>query len=332
MKKPEPLDFPLITKADFLAKAEAYPDRPTHVEAIETHMSWVFLTDRYAYKLKKPVALDFLDYRTIEARRQYCEAEVTLNQRLAPGVYLGTVPLSLTNDDQLGLHGDGVVVDWLVQMRRLPLERRLDACIGAGRVDQQRLARGLTMLFDAYHDSPLRGLSASDYRRRLKGAIERNESAMAILDQRHVIDRQYEFLNDRQEIFADRAGSVIDAHGDLRPEHIYLLDPPVIVDRLEFEGDFRVLDPVDELAFLAIECARLSAGWIGDFAFACYRDRTGDAPPEVLIAFYKSLRACMRARLALGHLIEPLQERRSPWFNLAEHYAAMALDQAAEMA
>jgi aminoglycoside phosphotransferase family enzyme len=67
MKKPEPLDFPLITKADFLAKAAAYPHRPTHVEAIETHMSWIFLTDRYAYKLKKPVALDFLDYRTIRA-------------------------------------------------------------------------------------------------------------------------------------------------------------------------------------------------------------------------------------------------------------------------
>ena len=332
MKKPEPLDFPLITKADFLAKGTAYPDRPAHVESIETHMSWVFLADRYAYKLKKPVASDFLDYRTIEARRQFCEAEVTLNQRLAPGVYLGTAPLTLTSDDQLGLHGDGVVVDWLVQMRRLPLEQRLDACISAGRVDRQHLACALTMLIDAYHDSPLRGLSVSDYQRRLKGAIARNESAMANLDQRYVIDRQHEFLNDRQEIIADRAGSVIDAHGDLRPEHIYLIDPPVIVDRLEFDGELRVLDPVDELAFLAIECERLSAGWIGDFAFACYRDRTGDALPEALIAFYKSLRACMRVRLALGHLIEPLQERCSPWFNLAEHYAAMALDQTAEMA
>ncbi len=331
MKVPELLDFPLITKVDFLTKASAYPDRPTHVEAIETHMSWVFLTDRYAYKLKKPVALDFLDYRTVEARRQYCEAELALNHRLAPGVYLGTVPLVLSNDDRLGLHGDGVVVDWLVQTRRLPLERRLDACIGAGRVDRQRLARALTMLFDVYRASSLHGLSASDYRRRLKAAIERNKPAMAILDKYHVIDHQYEFLKDRQEIIADRSGSVIDAHGDLRPEHIYLLDPPVIVDRLEFDGEFRILDPVDELAFLAIECSRLSADWIGDFAFACYRDRTGDAPPSALIAFYKSLRACMRARLALGHLIEPLKERRSPWFNLAEHYAAMASDQAAEM-
>lgn len=331
MKKPEPLDFPLITKADFLAKATAYPDRPAHVEAIETHMSWVFLTDCYAYKLKKPVAFDFINYRTIEARQHYCRAEVMLNRRLAPSVYLGTVPLTLTQDGELGLHGDGVVVDWLVQMRRLPLERRLDACISAGRVDRHLLARVLISLLDAYHDGSLRGLSASDYRRRLKGAIGRNESAMAILDQRHVIDRQYEFLNHRQEIIADRAGSVIDAHGDLRPEHIYLLDPPVVVDRLEFDSELRVLDPLDELAFLAIECERLSAEWIGDFAFACYCRQTGDAHPEALIAFYKSLRACMRARLALGHLIKPLQERHSPWFNMAEHYAAMALDQSAEM-
>ena len=122
-----------------------------------------------------------------------------------------------------------------------------------------------------------------------------------------------------------------DVHGDLRPEHIYLLDPPVIVDRLEFNRDLRLLDPLDELAFLAIECERLGAGWIGEFSFECYGERTGDQTSPALIAFYKSLRACMRARLALGHLFEPGHEKNSPWFRLAEHYAATALDQGADM-
>ncbi|MDH3664444.1 MAG: hypothetical protein OEU92_31260, partial [Alphaproteobacteria bacterium] len=314
MKQSKPLDFPLITKVDFLTKASSYPDQPTGVEAVETHMSWVFLTERYAYKLKKPVVLDFLDYRTIDARRRHCETEVKLNQQLAPGVYLGTVPLAMVKDEQLGLHGDGVVVDWLVQMRRLPMRRRLDVCINTDQVDRQCLEGALASLFAAYQGAEQTGLSADDYRSGLEIAIRRNESAMEILDQRHAIERQHDFLKDRQEIVAGRAASVIDAHGDLRPEHIYLLDPPVIVDRLEFSRDLRLLDPVDELAFLSIECERLGAGWIGDFAFVCYRDRTGDDPSAALIAFYKSLRACMRARLALGHLIEPLAERQSPWF------------------
>ncbi|MDH3661383.1 MAG: hypothetical protein OEU92_15375 [Alphaproteobacteria bacterium] len=331
MNPQEPLDVPLIAKVDFLTKASTYPDHPTGVEAIETHMSWVFLTNRHAYKLKKPVVFDFLDYRTIDARRRCCDAEVTLNRQLAPGVYLGTVPLTLAKNERLGLHGDGVVVDWLVQMRRLPLEQRLDACISTARVDRQCLADALGRLFSSYQDARNERLPASAYRSRLEIAIQRNEAALEILDQRQVIERQHGFLKDQFGRIADRPAFVIDAHGDLRPEHIYLLDPPVIVDRLEFNRDLRLLDPLDELAFLAIECERLGAGWIGDFGFEWYREHTGDQTSLALIAFYKSLRACMRARLALGHLFEPLHEKNSPWFRLAEHYAATALDQAADM-
>lgn len=106
-----PLDVPPITNVDLLCKPSNYPDRPNSVEAIEAHMSWVFLTMHHAYKLKKSVPSTF---STIETRRLHCEAEVTLNHRPTSGAYLGTVPLTLTNDDQLCLHGDGVVVEWLV--------------------------------------------------------------------------------------------------------------------------------------------------------------------------------------------------------------------------
>jgi aminoglycoside phosphotransferase family enzyme len=220
MNPREPLDVPLIIKVDFLSKASSYPDHPSGIEAIETHMSWVFLTRHHAYKLKKPVCLDFVDYITIEARRRFCEAEVMLNQQLAPGVYLGAIPLALNNDGQLGLHGDGVVVDWLVQMQRLPLEGRLDALIAAGHVDRQRLADALTKLLAAYQDAADEGLSAEDYIGRLEIAFRRNEAALEIIDQSHIIERLESFLSDQHDIVAARAGSVVDAHGDLRPEHV----------------------------------------------------------------------------------------------------------------
>lgn len=118
---------PIVTldaKVAFLGTPEAYPDRPAHVEAIETHMSWVFLTDRYAYKLKKPVHRSFLDFSTIDARHRNCMEEVRLNRRLAPRIYLGVVPLTIDPAGRMHLNGDGPPIDWLVHMVRLMLPTR----------------------------------------------------------------------------------------------------------------------------------------------------------------------------------------------------------------
>ncbi|HEB77603.1 MAG TPA: hypothetical protein ENI90_03630, partial [Methylothermaceae bacterium] len=91
------IDVPLAAKLAFLRDPSSYPDQPARVEAIETHMAWVFLTDRFAYKLKKPVRYPYLDFSTLAAREFYCHEEVRLNQRLAPGVYLGVAALNLSN-------------------------------------------------------------------------------------------------------------------------------------------------------------------------------------------------------------------------------------------
>ena len=119
-------DHDTEAKLAFLAQRAAYSDRPCRVECIETHMAWVFLTDRHAFKLKKPVRYEFLDFSTVEARRQDCAREIELNRRLAADVYLESVPLSVGADGLLQLGGDGEIVDWLVKMRRLPRERMLD--------------------------------------------------------------------------------------------------------------------------------------------------------------------------------------------------------------
>jgi len=92
----------LADKVAFLKRPASFPDRPKRVESVETHMSWVFLTEHYAYKLKKPVCFDFLDYRTLAARRRCCEEEVRLNQRLAAGIYLAVAPLVTESDEGVG--------------------------------------------------------------------------------------------------------------------------------------------------------------------------------------------------------------------------------------
>jgi hypothetical protein len=110
-------------KVAFLGSLAAYGERPRRVERIETHFSWVFLTDRHVYKLKKPLRGEGFDFSSSAARQRNAEAEVHLNRRLASEVYIGVVPLTLEAGCDLAIAGQGVVIDWLVKMVRLPAGR-----------------------------------------------------------------------------------------------------------------------------------------------------------------------------------------------------------------
>ena len=120
------------------------------------------------------------------------------------------------------------------------------------------------------------------------------------------------------------ARRVVEGHGDLRPEHICLGSTPRIIDCLEFRPDLRCLDPVDELAFLAMECERLGARSIGRVLFHHYCRRTGDCPPPVLIAFYKAIGALIRARIAILHLQEMPVRDPAKWPKRAAEYLKIA--------
>ena len=116
----------------------------------------------------------------------------------------------------------------------------------------------------------------------------------------------------------------MEGHGDLRPEHICLGPEPQIIDCLEFRADLRLLDPVDELAFLTMECDRMGARSIGQVLFRRYRLRTHDTPPPVLITFYKVIGALIRARIAILHLRESPVRDPAKWPRRAAEYLAIA--------
>lgn len=129
-----------------LRRPATYPLPPNAVAVRETHMSCVFLTDRFVYKLKKPERLNSLDYTTLDRRRACCEAEVALNRRLAPGVYLGVVPLARAADGGLRVETEGAVVEWLVKMRRLAEARMLDVALAEGTASREDVGRAADLL------------------------------------------------------------------------------------------------------------------------------------------------------------------------------------------
>lgn len=320
-------------KVEALKRPDAYPERAARIEAIETHMSWVFLTDSCAYKLKKPVRYEFLDFSTLAARRHDCDEELRLNHRLAPDVYLGVVPLRQGADGRLHIGGTGEIVDWLVKMRRLPADRTLQEAIRTGSWTESDVRRVGSLLSTFYKNAQRVDLGFAEYRDRFRrdvcaNRVELGKPAHGLpADQlRRVHEAQLDFLNRRSDLFDARIRDhrIVEAHGDLRPEHVYLGLEPVITDCLEFSLQFRTLDPADELAFLSMECDRLGAPSIGPLLFDTYREITGDRPPEALIQYYKGVRAGLRAKLALWHLREPVVRDPQKWRDLAALYLRLA--------
>jgi aminoglycoside phosphotransferase family enzyme len=323
----------LADKVAFLERPDSYPETPRGVEAVETHLAWVFLTDRHAYKLKKPVRYPFLDFTTLDARHADALAEVRLNQRLAPGVYLGVVPLALDRKGRLALDRGGTPVDWLVKMRRLPRTQMLDYAIAAGTVQDSAL-RGLADLLETFYRGAVSiPIDARGYQARFRKEVD--ENVHALTEPRYglsptlvtrIAGAQREFLDRRGALLEARtfAGLIVEGHGDLRPEHVCLAAPPVVIDCVEFNREFRILDSADELGYLAMECERLGAPWAGRALLTYYTTRSGDHPPARLIHFYQSVRATLRAKLAAWHLDDATVRYPSQWFNRAQAYLALA--------
>ena len=328
-----PMTLALEARVAVLRDPESYPEKPVRVDAVETHMSWVFLTDRYAYKLKKPVRYDFLDFSTLALRRHNCEEEVRLNRRLAPDVYLGTLPLMVDASGCMRLGGEGKPVEWLVRMRRLPAARMLDALIRQHALQEADVDNLALLLAEFYRACPPVALGAEEYRAGLRAAIELNRAELSppaydlprdLIETVH--DAQADFLCRHAALIDARvaAGKIVEGHGDLRPEHICLLAPPVVIDCLEFSRRLRLVDPVDELAFLAMECERLEAPRVGERLLHTYAQVTHDQPAAALVSFYKSFRAGLRARFAIAHLRELDASEWPKWRQSAGDYLRLS--------
>lgn len=315
-----------------LGSPRAYGRQTKSVVAIETHISWVFLTDRFAYKLKKPVRFEFLDFSTPPLRRAACEQEVKLNRRLAPDVYLGVEPITL-DGDRLALNGIGAPVDWVVKMRRLPAGRALDRLIVAGELAQQQIEELAEKLAQFYVRLPPVNLTTDDYRAHLAQHVDANREEL--LAPAHglpaeVVERvhgaQWLAMRLLHDAFGERVadGRIVEGHGDLRPEHVYFAPSPIVIDCIEFNRDFRQIDVADELAFLALECEYLGAPQVGEQVIESYREASGDRFCSALLEFYKTYRACVRAKVLALRAEQTAEDQRASLLSDARRYLELA--------
>ncbi|MBJ7338127.1 MAG: AAA family ATPase [Mycolicibacterium sp.] len=266
----------------------------------ETHTGLVALVGDLAYKIKKPVVTDFLDFRTVESREHVCAREVALNSRLAPDSYLGVAHLS----------GPGCgPPEPIIVMRRYPDSVRLSSMVARGEAVEHHVT--------AIADEMARFHARAERSRRID--VSATVGALGARWQENLIElRRYvgtvlsaeplaeierlavQFISGRAELFAARIAErrIVDGHGDLLADDVFLPDGrPVLLDCLEFDDGLRYVDCIDDVAFLAMDLEFLGRRDLADFFLAEYRRLSGDLARNTLVQFYVAYRAVVRAKV-----------------------------------
>jgi aminoglycoside phosphotransferase family enzyme len=308
------------------------------VRLIETGASWVYLLPRYVLKQKKPIAGRVLDLTTLAARERNARRELAINRAFSADVYLGLRVVCWGHGGRLRLVepaelGDGdQPMDWLVLMRRLPQSRMLDHLIRQGRLSPVQvdvLADRLLLVHSAARPTrfgPMAWLERFEHEHQRCHTLFSAHGKTIALQALALTQQAGERLRLKLKVRFGR-GSVIQAHGDLRPAHVCLQSQPQFIDALDAKDLLRQLDPWEDLALLSLECGMSGAGWLGERL----RRRYADSAPKRLAypgcaisAYYRAHHAMVRARLALAHLDAPRVHRRRDWSALCGRYAAEA--------
>jgi aminoglycoside phosphotransferase family enzyme len=308
------------------------------VRRLETHMSWLLLGGDKVLKLKRPVRYPFLDFSTVQARERDAREEIRVNRRLAPGIYLGLLALqwnegafSLVPEDRLPAPGQ--TIDWLVAMRRLPAERMLDHLIARHMLNPDDVEALLGVLVPFYRQARRCPIAEDDYVDRLRAeiAVDRDVLTLPRLGLQPVdalLERMERALAVHDGLLRQRVRErrIVEGHGDLRPEHVCLVDPPVVIDALEFDVRLREIDPFDELCFLGLECAMAGDAGIGPLLLARCADALDDHPGAPLLQLYAARRALLRARLSAAHLLDAPVRAPERWLPQTRRYLVKAGD------
>ena len=276
------------------------------VEMMETHISWVLLAGDYAYKIKKPVVLPFVDYSTLEARRIFCEKELALNSRYAPELYLQTVPIGGSVEaPRLGVRP---AIEWAVEMGRFDEKWRMDHVCDRGELTPALISDLVLTVVD-FHRRAAQAPPESRFgepAQILKPALENFEELYNLLPgDKPLLTRMEEWtrreFERRRANFADRkaAGRVRECHGDMHLKNIVLLDGrPTPFDCIEFNDDFRWIDQANELAFIYEDLMEHRRPGPASWLISEWLAATGDFDILNVLPFYSTYRALVRAKVA----------------------------------
>jgi aminoglycoside phosphotransferase family enzyme/predicted kinase len=326
---------------EYMRRPDFYPHSVRSVTLRETHISTVFLTGDFVYKIKKPVNMGFLDFSALEKRQQYCCQELELNRRLTRDVYLAVVPITF-GQNRYYLDGPGRPVEYAVKMRQLPHRATMVNLLREDKLDNssiELLARVLSQFYnqagtgdriDACGNHATIKKNCEENFNQLEEFVGNTLSPKMIL---FIRSATRSFLSRRKTLFRKRveSGRIRDCHGDLRSGHIYFAEDGIqIIDCIEFNERFRYNDVASDLAFLAMDLDFEGFSAVARVLLKAYVHYAGDEDIYIMMNFYKCYRALVRVkvnclRLRQNDLVEKqranLLENTQRYMDLAYQYA-----------
>lgn len=334
-----------------LSHAEAYPHSVDEIQLIETHISWVFLTGQYAYKIKKSVNFGFLDFSTLEKRHQCCAEELRLNRRLAPALYLDVVPIYGPADNAT-LKGAGETIEYAVKMLQFDVGNTFDNLLSSNKLTPEHiletaetLARFHSNTSIADKDTPFGTVEAiqqpamenfDQLSTAFLALVKSAAKELSIKDQKlsnDLLKSLYNWTTKKHEALTPtfnsrkRAGFIRECHGDLHLRNITLWENHVTpFDCIEFNDNLRWIDVISELAFLLMDLDDHQQPVFSRQLLNRYLSLTGDYDGLELLRYYQVYRAMVRAKVAglrLGQSEDEIPQQLkeiSNYLRLAESY------------
>lgn len=302
-------------------------------EVKETHISYIFLTKNYAYKIKKDAKFSFLDYSTIGKREYYCEEELRINRLLSPEIYIKVCPLT-KHDDKLVLFGDGFPVDYTVMMKRIPEEYIMKNLIGNNEIKTDTIEE-IALKILAFHkktrvDLEGRYGAIEKFTKNITDNFKDLECFIGELfssdEFNKLIGKNLDFINNNSDLFHRRVaeGRILETHGDLHSGNIFVTpDRIYIFDAIEFNPAINTTDVAAEIAFLCMDLEFLGRPELSKLFSDTYISESGDLEMAKLLSFYKGYRACVRAKVNSyrASVDSSAKELTKKYFYLALKYA-----------
>jgi hypothetical protein len=322
-----------------LMKPEAYDEEPGQIELIQTHISFVFLTRNFVYKVKKAVNLGFLDFTTLEKRRFFCKKELELNRRLCGDMYLEVVSINKSNI--IKIKGEGETVEYAVKMKRIPQEKMMNQLLEESKVDSKLIDR-IAKLIVEFHSKAETNRMISEFgslaiiETNWKENFEQTRDfvgkTISMKNFKLINERIDDFMKRNASFFGKRVaeGRVRDCHGDIHSGNIFVTNRIYIFDAIEFNERFRYSDVASDVAFLAMDLDFKERTDLSNLLIKKYVEYSGDQELMRLLPFYKCYRAYVRGKVVsfkLEDLSVGNEEKRAAtkeaktYFKLASAYA-----------
>lgn len=298
-----------------LLKSRAYNHPTGEIKLIETHISWVILTGTYAYKIKKPLNLGFLDFSSLSKRKQCCEEELRLNSRTATGIYLEVVSINGTAESP-GLAGDGDIIEYAVKMKQFPQQCQLDHLLLSNKLTTSELKEFANMVAN-FHQSTSVAETNTKYGGPNQVLEPVNENIFQIrnrvkdIDCNKALNKLEQWIKQQEkELFPlfnlrKSSGFIRECHGDLHLRNLAWIDnKPVAFDCIEFNPYLRWIDVISDIAFLIMDLHSRNQFELSQCFLNSYLEITGDYEGIKLLPFYSIYRALVRAKVDAINMTE----------------------------